>query len=184
MTKNWNDPEKGEAAKEAYQAYREGTEEAAWNDLNEFGENATVDGVPVKQALTESKNVYGKLAPLEKLASKGAERAETANRFGNFNDLLVGGATGAAAGPLGAVGAVVAKHVIVPRMASTSAVTADFISNLIKTTPGKLGQFSQPLSNAIARGSNAFGATHYILQSTSPEYRPKKKEIEEEKQNE
>lgn len=52
-----------------------------------------------------------------------------------------------------------------------AALGLDKLSQILKSAPQMFGRYSQPLQNALTRGGTSLGATHYILQSTDPQYR-------------
>lgn len=51
------------------------------------------------------------------------------------------------------------------------AIGLDNMSKLVKQNPQAFGKFSGVLSSAAKRGPQALGATHFVLQQQSPEYR-------------
>lgn len=169
---NWNTPESNPGNAEASDVFRNAVEDSATN-----ADPAMAD------KFTAAKADYGTLAPIEEAAQK---RASQQSQSQPFNFLEMGGigagaAAGASvAGPAGAVvgGATgyVAKKFIAPRLASSGAVAADNIGEVLQRAPEAFGKFAGVLQSAAARGSTALAAAHYMLQQTNPEYREKSKE--------
>src|SRR5262249_37850118 len=90
--------------------------------------------------------------------------------FGGFGDFAAA-ASGLPAGPRGSATMVVGRRLLAPRFASSGAVIADNLSDVVLKAPQLLGKFAKPLQDAAARGGNSLAATHFILQQTNPEYR-------------
>lgn len=55
--------------------------------------------------------------------------------------------------------------------AAVSKIGADKLADIIRSTPEALGPWGKQLSDALARGGASLGATNFMLQQTSPEYR-------------
>lgn len=127
IAKNWQDPEKGQAGKIAYRAYRDAVEKTA------------VESDPVLAKLfTDSKKQFGTMAPIEEAATKRAAQIKQ-SQFANLLDIGAAGAAGATVGgPVGlitGIGAAAARRAIAPRAASSIAVTMDSASKLLLKTP-------------------------------------------------
>jgi len=125
MAGNWMKPNTGAAGKEAYLTYMKAVEDAA-----QAADPATA------QLFKESKQTYGLLAPIEEAASR---RAAVLNQspFGGLGDMAAAGVGGAVGGGApGAFGGVLAKNLISPRIASSSAVAADKMSKIVGSIPG------------------------------------------------
>ncbi len=108
-----------------------------------------------------AKDTYGLLAPIEEAASR---RASTLAQHptGGLGDMVAAGVGGAPG--------VIAKKALFPRTSSALAVTGDWLSKKLAGGGQTLGKYAQPLQAAAARGGNALGVTHYLLQSIDPEY--------------
>jgi hypothetical protein len=127
---------------------------------------------------TEGKKTYGLLSPIQEAAEKRAA-TQAQSPFGGLGDFAA-----AAAGVPGGIGGsalgVAAKRMLAPRLASSGAVTADFLANIAKQSPEALGKFSNIFQSALQRGPQAVAATHFVLEQSNPEYRQKIKELNEE----
>lgn len=64
-----------------------------------------------------------------------------------------------------------ARRILAPRLASSGAIIADNLADVVAKTPQALGKFAKPLAAAAARGGNALAANHFVLLQTNPEYR-------------
>lgn len=159
MSKNWQDPNIGQAGKAAYQGYR-----------GEVENVATAADQALADKFKSGKETYGLLAPIQEAAEKRALQQNQAP-FGGLGDWSSAAAGGAIGGPIGSVGAVAAKKLIAPRVTSSAAVGLDKIGDLVKSAPQALGKFANVLQSAEARGPQGLAATHFILQQTNPEYR-------------
>jgi hypothetical protein len=165
------DPEKGQAGKMLYGAYKDAVEGAA--------ENANP---ATAELFKKGKEAYGLFAPIQEAAERRAATTQQ-SPWGGLLDTATaigGGAAGARAddSPMGAVAGVgaglasiIARRKFAPRAASSFAVGADQIGNILKQAPQMFGKYAPVLLNAARRGGNALSASHYILQSTDPEYR-------------
>lgn len=173
--KDWTKPESQPANKEAYDAFMNASEDAARNTNPEL-----------LDIFKQDKKNFGILAPIEEAASK---RAATLNQspWGGLLDTAAFGAGGAALGGLssgddsgaglGALAGVIGRKTLAPRITSSVAVGMDKIGNLIKSSPQAFGKFANVLQNAAQRGSQALGATHFLLQQQNPEYQQLMKNI-------
>lgn len=135
-------------------------------------ENSALKADPaLADKFTEGKKTFGLLAPIQEAAEKRASQLHQ-SPFGGLGDMAsaaVGG--GAGGGPIGAVGGVLGRRILSPRLASSGAVLADNLSEVVSKAPQMLGKFAKPLQDAAARGTDALAATHFVLQQTNPEYR-------------
>ena len=118
---------------------------------------------------TEGKKTYGLLAPIQEAAEKRASQLNQ-SPFGGLGDLAAA-ASGIPAGPVGSGAMVAGRRLLSPRFASSGAVIADNLSDIVAKAPQLLGKFAKPLEEASARGGNSLAATHFILQQINPEYR-------------
>lgn len=145
---NWADPEKSQAGKEMYQTFRRATEDAA----------VAADPTTAK-AFKEGKETYGILTPIQEAAER---RSATTSQspLGGLMDVstAIGGA--AAGDPTFGLASVVARRTLAPRMASSIAVSADKIANVLRKTP--------QLSNLEKSNPGAFQAmVQQVLNSES-----------------
>jgi hypothetical protein len=85
--------------------------------------------------------------------------------------MVAGGVGVGLAGGLGAMASLAAKRVVMPRLASSLAITTDGISKILQKNPGAFGKFGNALAQAASRGQPALSSAWYILQNTSPEFR-------------
>lgn len=120
---NWADPEKGQAGKEMYQTYRQGVEDAA-----QAADPATA------KLFEEGKKAYGILAPIRESAERRAAQVQQ-HPLGGFLDVTSGVAGASAGGPIGAITAPIARRVVAPRLASSVAVTADSVADILSKVP-------------------------------------------------
>lgn len=136
----------------------------------EVEKKATAASPDMAKLFTDAKKQYGLLAPIEEAASK---RAATLNQspFGGLGDMVAGGVGGGLAGGPGAMASLAAKRVVMPRLASSLAITTDGISKILQKDPGALGKFGNALAQAASRGQPALSAAHFVLQNQNPEYR-------------
>jgi hypothetical protein len=148
MAKNWQDPEKGVAGKQAYRAYRDEVERAA-------------EAVDPRSAdmFKDAKKTYGLVSPIEEAAKR---RAATQNQ------IQIGGLLDTAAGMYGlsdpdsftgkAALAMASRRFIAPRLASSGAVALDAISKqLIKMSP-RFSALAQNNPIAFANLAETFAA--------------------------
>lgn len=169
---NWLDPEQGAAAKKAYLGYRDEAERAAKEASPELAD-----------IFKKEKETYGLVAPIEEAASRRAEQLKQQPWAGLLDTagFGVGGAilgddpySGAA---IGAVG----RRLVGPRLSSTSAVTLNKVSKILKKNPDALGKFAPVLIRAQQRGGGALKEAHSILDMISPEYSEMVQEVKDKK---
>jgi hypothetical protein len=160
---NWLAPENNPSQVAASDAYRRNVEK------NAIGLNPDLAG-----KFTKAKEDFGLLAPISEATSKKAAVLNNLNPIG-LGDYISGGAgavLGAGSGhslPYAAAGAL-ANKALNTYGNSTAAVGADFLSNLVRTSPQSLGKWAPALTQAAARGGQSLPATDYVLQQTDPEY--------------
>ena len=118
---------------------------------------------------TEAKKTYGLLSPIQEAAEKRASQLNQ-SPFGGFGDFAAG-AAGSLGGGGGIAGTVAARRLAAPRLASSGAVIADNLADVVSKAPQLLGKFAKPLQAAAARGGSALSASHFVLMQTNPEYR-------------
>lgn len=156
----WNNPDvENKAATTVSRAFKDSVEEAALGADESLG-----------KGFQEAKKAYGFAAPIREAAERRAA-VNNQSPLGGFGDVVTGGAGAALGGGIGAGAAVAGRRFVQPRLASSAAVTANNLGEIIKTSPQSLGRFAKSLQNAAQRGETAISATHYLLSSTDPEYR-------------
>lgn len=141
-------------------------------------DQATQMNPEIAKQFQTSKQDYSILRPIEKATERRA--AVNSQRQGvNFHGVGKG-ALGAAlggeegyrhGGVAGGIAGAAAGAFVAPRIAASSAAGADFLSNIVKSSPQSLGKWAPVLGAAATRGGNALPASDYILQQTDPEYR-------------
>jgi len=132
-------------------------------------ERAASDADPeIAGRFLDDKKLFGTLAPVREAAEKRASQLNQ-SPYGGFGDLAAGGMAANAGGPAAAA-AVASRRFLAPRAASSLAVGADKIGDVLKQAPQMFGKFAPVLQNAAQRGSQGLAATHFILQQTQPEY--------------
>lgn len=157
---NWNSPELDrKMASRVSDAFK-----------NEVEQAATAANPEIGAAFKEAKKTYGLLKPIEEAAERRAA-VNSQSPFGGFGDVVTAGLGAATGGIGGAVSGILGKRVIQPRLASSGAVIADNIADIVKNSPQKLGKFAKTLQDAASRGGTSLAATHYVLQQQDPEYR-------------
>jgi len=168
----------GEKAKRAFQsqtnyASPEAEKKASAQLASAFKdevESAAMKADPtIANKFMEDKKLYGLLKPIQEAAEKRASQLNQ-SPFGGFGDFAAGAAGSIGGGP-GVAATVGARRILAPRLASSGAIIADNLADVVKNTPQVLGKFAKPLIDAAARGGNSLAATHFVLQQTQPEYR-------------
>ena len=157
MAKNWQDPEKGQAGKAAYRAYRDAVEQAA-----ESSDPA------ISQTFKDAKKTYGLMSPIQEAAERRASTLQQ-SPLGGLGDISAAGAGALKGGLVGAALAPVARRIISPRMASSIAVTEDAIANALQKMPDAFGKYAPMLQEAANRGAKAFAETNALLKK-DPKY--------------
>lgn len=147
---------------------------------NEVENVAKAADPKIAETFKSAKDTYGLLAPIEEAASKRANQLAQ-HPFGGFNDMASGVIGGASGGAPGVAMGVAAKRALLPRAASAAAVTTDKVSKLLQSAPERLGKFAKPLQDAMSRGGNSLGVTHFLLQSIDPEYQQLMQEDEDDR---
>lgn len=140
MAKNWQDPEKGQAGKVAYLAYRDAVEAAA-----KKADPAIAD------TFIKAKKTFGLLTPIENAAASRARQLDQ-SPIGGLMDTVTSGVGGGVAGIPGAVVGATARRVVAPRISSAMAVTLDKAGKAI-ATPGVTANTTKKLT--LATGSQA-----------------------------
>ncbi len=162
---NYNNPTADAADKIVASAYRQSVEDSATAADSTIGKKFIAD-----------KETYGLMSPVQAAAERRATQLNQ-NPVGGFLDVTTGLAGAAVAGAPGAAAGLIAKRTLMPRAAAMAAVSADQLSNVVRATPAAFGKFSSILQTAAARGGASLGATDYILQQTSPDYREQRDKI-------
>jgi hypothetical protein len=154
---NWQDPEKGQAGKEAYLAYKDAVENAA--------ESAAPDTAAL---FKKAKETHGLLAPIQEASERRANTLAQ-SPIGGLGDISAAGAGFMKGGMPGAIIAPIARRIISPRAASSIAVSADTIADVLSKAPESFGKYASVLQDAAQKGSRALAATNAFLQK-DPEY--------------
>jgi hypothetical protein len=157
---NWNSkPSERGGAYDVADAFRQEVEDQALSHNPELANK-----------FIEDKKLFGLIAPIKAAAER---RAATLNQSpaGGLVDLAAATAGGVVGGKIGAGLAFGANRNIRSRLPNFAAVTVNDISNAVKSSPQIFGKFGAALENAAARGQNSVAITHFLLQSTQPEYR-------------
>ena len=124
---NWLDPEKGQAGKIAYRAYRDAVETVAAKEAPE-----------IAKSFKEAKQTYGLLSPIQEASERRAQQLKQ-SPIGGLLDTAAAGGVGASVGGVeglaAGVAAAAARKAIAPRIASSSAVTLNEVSKALEKTP-------------------------------------------------
>jgi hypothetical protein len=137
MAGNWMDPEKGQAGKSAYQAYRGAVEDAA-----------TALNPELANMFESGKKQYGLLEPIQEAAERRAF-VTGQHQPGGFLDTTAAVAGGVAGGVPGAILTPIARRFVSPRLSSSSAVTMDELSKILKLSPGLINDRTVNGGNAL-----------------------------------
>lgn len=156
---------------------------------------AAIGDPAIAQLFKEAKAVFSSMAIGERVA-KNQVSAQASNRLVAPSDYAAGiggavlnAASGGAALPAMAAGAgMAAAHKAVRTRGNQVAAAAlrglsgnALLQKAAEVAPDMLGQFSGPITAAIARGTQgddaALSAVDYVLQQTSPEYRAMKEAL-------
>jgi hypothetical protein len=113
--RNWQNPDVGQAGKEAYLAYKDEVENAA-----------KAADPKAAEIFKEGKEAYGLFSPIEEAAQRRALTGQQSASVG-LKDL--------AAAAVGGPKAVIANRFISPRLASATAVTLDKTASLLRGVP-------------------------------------------------
>lgn len=157
IARNWLDPEKGQAGKIAYLAYRDAVENAA----------QVIDPSMAKQFIG-AKKVYGLMNPIQEAAERRAAQLNQ-SPLGGLLDVASIGVGSGAGGVEGAVigaGVAGARRFIAPRLSSSMAVTLDQAAKKLPT-----------LSRMTVTNPNA--ANYLMEQLTALPYVPSPYEVEQ-----
>lgn len=153
---NWMDPDAGQAGKNAYLAYMDEVEQAA-----------TKANPDLAKKFIEGKETYGLLNPIKEAAERRSSQLSQ-SPIGGLLDVATTATTGS---PVTGIATAVGRRILSPRIASSGAIIADNLADVVRNTPQALGKFAKPLADAAARGGNALAANHFVLLQTNPEYR-------------
>jgi hypothetical protein len=146
---------------------------------NAIDEQAVATNPQLAEQLDQNNQAFGNLKPVVTAATKRANTTAQSPPFG-IQDMITAGSMGGAIGSLShspvagvASGAasIVGRRIVGPRINSSLAVGADFLSNIVKTSPEWLGDWAAPLTQAAENGPKSLAVTDYILQQTDPGYR-------------
>lgn len=102
------------------------------------------------------------------MKDKGGKILERAGDVAEAGSVVYGGFTGDWR-PAGAI--VGAKRFGGATTAKMAAAGLEKLPDILRSAPEMLGKYARPLVSAMERGGSSLGATHYVLQSTDPEYR-------------
>jgi hypothetical protein len=172
---------KGEISKRNYQAQTnyaspEADKKASAQLASAFREeveSAAMKADPsIANKFTEAKRTYGLMAPIKEAAEKRASQLNQ-SPFGGLLDVGAGlyGLSDPDSFSGQAALAIAGRRLVSPRLASSGAIIADNLADVVRNTPQALGKFAKPLADAAARGGNALAANHFVLLQTNPEYR-------------
>jgi hypothetical protein len=182
-TANWKNnlvvTDKEKMAREAYDIVNKYIDESADVASDLMGTQG------LKETLKGAKKTYSGAKGAESLLENKQAR-EQGNKMFGLTDSIIGGA-GLATSPFtGGMSAIPAmalvggKKLLEKYGSQTAAIGFDKLGDYVRKNPNMFGKFSDVLSKAAQRGSNALGATHFMLQQTNPEYREQLKALEEE----
>lgn len=133
-------------------------------------EEATKLNPELANQFKEDKRLFGLLSPIQEASEKRAAQ-QSQKPFGGLMDVAATGVGSAVGGPVGAIVGASARNILMPRVASTSAVFTDKVSKVLQHNPQALGRYAKTLGDALARGPAALASTNFLLQQTDPEYR-------------
>lgn len=133
----------------------------------------------------KNKKEYGLMSPIEEAAAKRARTLKQSPLGGLLDTAAFGTAAGGVAlgasggDPMSALTTGVAgaalRRQIMPRAASSAAVTLDRSANYLDKISSKMNRlppkYQTTLRNATQRGGNAVAVTHFLLGNQDPEYR-------------
>jgi hypothetical protein len=132
----------------------------------------------------DAKMRYGALIGAAEKGAQGANRSLGNNVLGLPDYLAANAAAAAGGGPVAAAATGALANAVRGRADSAAAVALRGLSGnallraVAESAPGMLGEFSGPISAAIARGvqgdDSALSAVDHVLQQTSPDYRARK----------
>lgn len=155
--------DKERMAREAYFVVSKAIDDTAEKGAETLG----IQGL--KETLQKSKSLYSKAKSAEELLTNRFAREEGNKLFG-LTDTITGAGAMGVMGP-GAIGLVGAKKGLEKFGNNAAAIGANNISQIVKQSPQSLGKFAKVLQQAEQRGPQGVAATHFVLQSTNPEYR-------------
>lgn len=160
IAKNWQDPEKGQAGKIAYRAYRDEVERAAQNAAPEIADQ-----------FKGAKKDFGLFTPIQDAAEK---RAATLNQspFGGLLDMATAGGGGVMGGPIGSAAAMAGRRFVAPRLASSGAVTLDAVSKQLMKMSPKFSKLAQENPAAFAAMVENFAGRTEFKENQNSESTP------------
>lgn len=160
---NYQDPVATRANKSAADVYRQSVEDSA--------EKLNPD---LASDFNEGKDTFGLIAPIREAAQRRANTLAQ-SPIGGLGDISAAGAGFLKGGPIGAVVAPIVRRVAAPRVASSLAVGADQLADVLAKTPEVFGKYAPVLQAAAQRSGQSLAVAHYLLQQTDPEYREQSK---------
>lgn len=139
---NWMDPEAGQAGKEAYLSYMDEAERAATDASPELAEK-----------FMQGKKTHGLLAPIQEAAEKRAATTSQSPYGGLLDTATVIGGAASGLGPA-AIAAPIARRTIMPRLASSIAVSSDKVADALLKVPAlaKLAETRPAAFSTILKG--------------------------------
>lgn len=155
---NYNSPKNDvTVADEAANIYRRSVE----------AEAARIDPTISEKFLEDKKN-FGLLSPITKAAERRALTLQQ-SPMGGLLDVSAAAVGSVKGGVPGAVIAPIARRFISPRIASSVAVSADKVANILQKAPDAFGKFAPILQAAAQKGSQALTAANEFLKR-DPQY--------------
>lgn len=118
----------------------------------------------------QAKTTYGDSATAQNILTNSSARAAAAQPVSLGSKVLAAGQL-ASGQPIKAAATVGALKAVGSYGNNIAALGADRLADVLRSDPSSLGPWAKQLSDAAARGGASLGATNYILQQTSPEYR-------------
>ncbi len=161
---NLNISDKERMARDAY-----GVVSGAIDDATEQGAK-TVGKDGLTDALSSAKELFGNSKTAETLLTNKLAR-EQGNKIFGLTDTIAGAGGFAGGGPVTAAATIAGKKALERYGTQAGALALNNISELLQKVPQAFGKYARVLTNAMQRGGTSLGATHYILQSSDPEYR-------------
>lgn len=172
----WQDPASGarlpdEVARGQYRALRGG--------LDDFAEE--ILGPEARQAYQQSR--LDTQTAMQSVDMISEEMRRAAQRRGispsDYAAMMAGmGGEGGGGGRAAALGA--ANRWLRGREATLRARGAELARRIVERTPQRLGEYAQPLLDAMRRGGSALAATHHVLMERDARYRAAMEEFERE----
>ena len=154
---NYANPEGNAAKAAAADVYRTAGETAAQKADPELA-----------QQFMDAKKMYGQLSPVAEAGEKRAFQVQQ-SPTGGLGDMISYG--------VGGIPGVIAKKLVMPRVNSTAASSADFLAQVLTKTPEVFGKWAPALQQAASRGPVSLAVSTYVLQQQSPEFRQRMDKI-------